>query len=105
MSTGAPELIQETEGGVAPGVAMPSDIAARSPVQLFWRRIKRDKVTMASAIFIVFLVFVAVFAKPIIDLVGARPPNEQSTAFLDSFGSASGPTSPTHVFRDRRGRP
>ena len=92
MSTGAPELIQETEGGVAPGVAMPSDIAARSPLQLFWRRIKRDKVTMVSAMFIVFLVFVAIFAKPIIDLVGARPPNEQSTKFLDSFGSASGPS-------------
>jgi len=71
---------------------MPSDIAARSPLQLFWRRIKRDKVTMVSALFIVFLIFVAVFAKPIIDLVGARPPNEQSTKFLDSFGSASGPS-------------
>ncbi len=98
MSTGAPELIQETEGGIAPGVAMPSDIAARSPFQLFWRRIKQDKVTMASALFIVFLVFVAVFAKPIIDLVGARPPNEQSTKFLDSFGSASGPDFANHTY-------
>ena len=43
MSTGAPELIQETEGGIAPGVAMPADIAARSPLQLFWRRIKQDR--------------------------------------------------------------
>jgi peptide/nickel transport system permease protein len=92
VSTGAPELIQETEGGIAPGVAMPQDIAARSPLQLFWRRIKQDRVTMVSAMFIVFLCFVAIFAAPIIDLVGARPPNEQSTAFLDSFGSASGPS-------------
>lgn len=92
MSTGAPELIQETEGGIAPGVAMPSDIAARSPMQLFWRRIKQDKVTMVSAVFIVCLVLVAIFAKPIIDLVGARPPNEQSTKFLDAFGSAAGPS-------------
>ena len=92
MSTGAPELIQETEGGIAPGVAMPADIAARSPLQLFWRRIKQDKVTMVSAMFIVFLILVAIFAKPIIDLVGARPPNEQSTKFLDSFGSAAAPS-------------
>jgi len=92
VSTGAPELIQETEGGIAPGVAMPSDIAARSPMQLFWRRIKQDKVTMVSAVFIVALVLVAIFAKPIIDLVGARPPNEQSTKFLDAFGSAAGPS-------------
>ena len=98
MSTGAPELIQETEGGIAPGVAMPSDIAARSPMQLFWRRIKQDKVTMASAIFIVLLVLVAIFAKPIIDLVGARPPNEQSTKFLDAFGSAAGPSFADHNY-------
>ncbi len=98
MSTGAPELIQETEGGAAPGVEMPADIAARSPLQLFWRRIKGDRVTMASALFIVALVFVAIFAKPIIDLLGARPPNEQSTEFLDSFGSASGPDFANNTF-------
>ncbi len=98
MSTGAPELIQETEGGIAPGVAMPADIAARSPLQLFWRRIKQDRVTMVSAMFIVFLCVVAIFAGPIIDLLGARPPNEQSTAFLDSFGSASGPDFATHTY-------
>jgi ABC-type dipeptide/oligopeptide/nickel transport system permease subunit len=98
LSTGAPELIQETEGGIAPGVGMPSDIAARSPLQLFWRRIKGDRVTMVSAMFIVFLVFVAIFAKPIIDLLGARPPNQQSTAFLDSFGSASGPDFANHTY-------
>jgi ABC-type dipeptide/oligopeptide/nickel transport system permease subunit len=98
VSTGAPELIQETEGGIAPGVGMPADIAARSPLQLFWRRIKQDRVTMVSAMFIVFLCVVAVFAGPIISLVGARPPNEQSTAFLDSFGSASGPDFATHTY-------
>ena len=53
---------------------------------------------MVSAMFIVFLCFVAVFAGPIIDLLGARPPNEQSTAFLDSFGSASGPDFATHTY-------
>ena len=61
---------------------------------------------MVSALFIVFLCFVAIFAAPIIDLVGARPPNEQSTAFLDSFGSASGPDfANAHVLRHRRRRP
>ncbi len=93
MSTGAPELLEETGGNIVPGQPeTPEEIAARSPLELFWRRIKQDKVTLVSALFIVFLIFVAIFAAQIIDLVGARPPNEQSTAFLDEFGSASGPS-------------
>ena len=99
MSTGAPELIQETGGGIAPGeFEAPSDIAARSPFQLFWRRIRQDKVTLASTIFIVLLIFCAIFAKQIIEILGVRPPNEQSTKFLDSFGSASGPSIATRTF-------
>jgi len=98
VSTGAPELIQETAGGIAPGVESAAEIAARSPMQLFWRRIRQDKVTMVSALFIVFLCVVAIFAGPIVNLVGARPPNEQSTEFLDSFGSASGPDFATHNY-------
>ena len=98
MSTGAPELIQETEGGIAPGVETPAEIAARSPLQLFWRRIKQDKVTMASGLFIVLLIFIAFFAGPIVHLLGSRPPNQQSTAFLDSFGSASGPDFANHTY-------
>ena len=99
MSTGAPELIQETEGGIAPGVAMPSDIAARSPLQLFWRRIKqrqghdglgdvhrRSSCSSRSS------------PSRSSTCVGARPPNEQSTEFLDSFGSASGPDFANHTY-------
>ncbi len=99
MSTGAPELIQETGGGIAPGeFETPSEIAARSPFQLFWGRIRHDKVTLVSFIFIVFLIFCAIFAKQIIEILGVRPPNEQSTKYLDSFGSASGPNFSTNTF-------
>jgi ABC-type dipeptide/oligopeptide/nickel transport system permease subunit len=92
VSTGAPELLEETGGNITPGrVETPEEIAARSPLELFWRRIRQDKVTMVSLIFILILIFCAVFAKQIIELVNARPPNEQSTEFLDEFGSASGP--------------
>lgn len=92
MSTGAPELLQETEGGIAPGrFETPEEIAGRSPLQLFWRRIRQDKVTLVSALFILALILAAMFAEQIVELVGARPPDEQSTALLDEFGSASGP--------------
>jgi ABC-type dipeptide/oligopeptide/nickel transport system permease subunit len=93
LSTGAPELLQEA--GATPAVQDESvaAIAARSPLELFWRRLRRDRVALVALTFIVLLIVVAIFAPLIVKLVGARPPNEQSTKFFDSFGSPSGPSS------------
>jgi peptide/nickel transport system permease protein len=79
-------------------------IAARSPMQLFWRRLRSDKVALAALVFIILLVLVAVFAPLIIKLVGARPPNEQSSAYLDSFGTPTGPSADNLFGVDTLGR-
>jgi ABC-type dipeptide/oligopeptide/nickel transport system permease subunit len=79
-------------------------IAARSPMELFWRRLRSDKVAMAALIFIILLVLVAVLAPLIIKLVGARPPNEQSSAYLDSFGTPTGPSADNLFGVDTLGR-
>jgi peptide/nickel transport system permease protein len=81
-----------------------AEIAARSPLQLFWRRLRQDKVALAALGFIVFLIFVAIFAPLIVKLVGAPPPNEQSTAALDDFGSPTGPSSEHLLGVDQLGR-
>jgi peptide/nickel transport system permease protein len=81
-----------------------SGIEARSPLELFWRRLREDRVAMASLGFIVFLVLVAVCAPLIIKLVGARPPNEQSTKVLDSFGTPTGPSKDNIFGVDQLGR-
>jgi peptide/nickel transport system permease protein len=47
---------------------------------------------------------VAVFADQIIELVGARPPNEQSTKYLDSFGTPKGPSRDNIFGADPLGR-
>lgn len=71
-------------------------IEGRSLGQIAWMRLKRDKVAMASAILIVFLILVAVFA-PIIVKVFGHPPNDPHYDVLDpnigapvgSFGGIS----------------
>jgi peptide/nickel transport system permease protein len=104
LSTGAPTL-QESDVGHAGGEAQaPGEIAARSPFELFWRRLRHDKVAIVAVTFIVLLILVAVFAPLIIKLVGARPPNDQSTKYLDSFGSAAGPSSHNLFGTDSLGR-
>jgi ABC-type dipeptide/oligopeptide/nickel transport system permease subunit len=105
VSTGAAEMLQDTGGTITDKVGEgPAEIAARSPIQLFWRRLRHDKVALTAAIFIVVLIFVAIFAGPLISLTGQRQPNEQSTKYLDSFGSASGPSSANWFGTDALGR-
>ncbi len=67
------------------------EIEARSPMQLFWRRLRHDRVAMASMVVIVLLIVVAVFAPWVVKLFGAHPPNDQHKEVLDSFGQARGP--------------
>jgi peptide/nickel transport system permease protein len=98
MSTGTSELLH-SEGSGTDTVVTGEEraIAARSPLQLFWRRLRRDKVAMAALAFIVLLVLVAVLAPLIVKLLGQPDPNTQSTAALDDFGLPSGPSS-DHLF-------
>ncbi len=96
MTTGAVDL---SRGGPGPDLIQPAEspIAARSPLELFWRRLRRDRVALAAAVFIVVLVLVAVFAPLIVKLFGTTGPNDQNPSALDSFGTPTGPSS-DHIF-------
>jgi peptide/nickel transport system permease protein len=92
VSTGAAELLQDTGGLITDEAPQtPQEIAARSPLQLFWRRLRRDKIALTALGFIVLLILVAIFAGLIVKLVGAHPPNQQNPNALDEFGSAAAP--------------
>jgi peptide/nickel transport system permease protein/oligopeptide transport system permease protein len=58
-------------------------IEGRSLGQIAWRRLKRDKVAVAGACFLIFLVFIAVFAPLIVKLFG-YPPNEFHQELIDT---------------------
>jgi ABC-type dipeptide/oligopeptide/nickel transport system permease subunit len=97
MSVGASELILEPES--AGDLLAPAglEIAARSPLQLFWRRLRGDRVALASLGFIVLLILAAILAPLLVSLVGARGPNVQSSSALDPrFGTATGPNFAHH---------
>ncbi|HET9104586.1 MAG TPA: ABC transporter permease [Solirubrobacteraceae bacterium] len=105
MSIGAStELIVESEASVDSVELAAGDIAARSPLQLFWRRFRADKVAMVSAIFIVLLILVAILAPVVTSILGLPGPNVNDSNALDAFGSPAGPSS-AHLFGvDQLGR-
>jgi ABC-type dipeptide/oligopeptide/nickel transport system permease subunit len=95
--TGASDLLHAEDHGVDEIVAGNAPVAARSPLQLFWRRFRKDYVSLAAAIFIGILVITAILATPIRNLVGAPDPEQTSTDALDIFGLPTGPSS-DHLF-------
>ena len=107
MSTGDPVgLIQESEDRsvfIQDGDGA-QKITARSPMQLFWRRLRRDKVAMISLVFIVLLIAMAIFAPVIIGIAGTPDPKTQSSEALDVFGTPTGPSSEHPFGVDRLGR-
>ena len=103
--TGASDLLHAEDHSIDTIVAGSAPVAARSPLQLFWRRFRRDKVALAALTFIVLLTVTAVLAGPIRELFGAPPPNETSTEALDPlFGLATGPSSDHLMGVDSIGR-
>jgi ABC-type dipeptide/oligopeptide/nickel transport system permease subunit len=95
--TGASDLLHADDPGLDELVTGAEPVAARSPLQLFWRRFRRDKVAMVALGFIVVLVLVAILAGPITKLLGAPGPNVQESGALDDFGLPEGP-SRDHLF-------
>jgi ABC-type dipeptide/oligopeptide/nickel transport system permease subunit len=97
MSAGAAETLLR-EGATLDAVELAAgDITARSPLQLFWRRLRSDRVAMASAIFIVFLILIAIFAPLVVSILGLPGPGVQNPNLTDAFGTPLGPSA-AHPF-------
>jgi len=95
--TGASDLLHAEDSGVEEIVAGKAPVAARSPLQLFWRRFRKDKVALAAGLFIILLILVAIFAPLIRNILGTPDPNVGNTDALDDFGLPSGPST-EHLF-------
>jgi ABC-type dipeptide/oligopeptide/nickel transport system permease subunit len=100
MSVGAAELLPGAGGRVdLPDLAGPGGVATRSmtPLQLFWRRFRRDRVALVALGFIALLIVVAIAAPLIVSLLGLPGPNVQNPDLTNAFGSPLGPSS-AHPF-------
>ncbi len=91
MGAGAAEIFPGTGAGFDMAEAS-EEIAARSPLQLFWRRLRKDRVALVSLGFVVFLVIVALAAPLIVKILGLPSPYTQNLNLTDEFGSPLGPS-------------
>jgi ABC-type dipeptide/oligopeptide/nickel transport system permease subunit len=93
VHSAASELAPGPGDPLGGAVAGDPEVAARSPLQLFWRRFRRDRVATVALAFIALLVVVAVAAPLIVSIAGTPGPNAQDASALDSFtGTPTGPS-------------
>jgi len=85
--TGASDLLHAEDHGVDQIVAGKAPVAARSPLQLFWRRFRKDKVALAAATFIILL-------------FKLYDPVRKFAYFYNSFQQAMGASSSIFAFFD-----
>jgi ABC-type dipeptide/oligopeptide/nickel transport system permease subunit len=104
MSIGTSELALETEGAIDSVELVSGEIAARSPLALFWRRFRSDRVAMASAGFIILLIIIAIAAPVVVSIFGLQGPSVQNPNALDVFGSPTGPSGAHPFGVDQLGR-
>ena len=95
MSVGAAEAVPGLGGGLV--LEAPAEIAARSPLQLFWARFRRDRVAIVSLGVIVIVIAIAIAAPLVIKIFGVPGPNVENPSLTDAFGSPLGPSS-AHPF-------
>ncbi len=92
---------QATQVPAAPGAHEEpiKRIEGRTPTQLALARLRRDKVAVASFVFIVLLCLVAIFAPLIVKAIG-HPPNDTSLyeQTTNAFGAPKGPNFKLHFW-------
>jgi peptide/nickel transport system permease protein len=91
MGAGAAEIFSGAQSGLDL-VESGGEIAARSPLQLFWRRFRRDRVAQTAGAFIVLLIVVAIFAPLVVKLFGLPSPYAQNPNLTGPFGEPLGPS-------------
>jgi ABC-type dipeptide/oligopeptide/nickel transport system permease subunit len=97
------EMLQGQEPEFAPEL-VESQIQGRSPLQLAWRRLRKDKVSMVCLCFVIFLCLVAIFAPLLTKLIGHPPNFEYSNTGLTIYDHPVGPSKAFLLGTDDLGR-
>ncbi|MGO9343624.1 MAG: ABC transporter permease [Acidimicrobiales bacterium] len=103
MSYSLAEMLTGNEPEFAPDL-VEAQIQGRTPLQLAWRRLRRDKVSMISLGFVIFLCLVAIFAPLLTALIGHPPNTQYSNTGLSIFDHPVGPSRAFLLGTDDLGR-
>jgi peptide/nickel transport system permease protein len=96
-------MVAGTEPDFAPEM-LEVGVEGRTPLQLAWRRLRRDKVAMISLAFVIILCLVAIFAPLLTALIGHGPNAQYPNTGLSIYGHPVGPSKAFLLGTDDLGR-
>jgi ABC-type dipeptide/oligopeptide/nickel transport system permease subunit len=103
MSTSAADVFVPADPG-SPLEDHQLAVEGRTPLRLAWLRLRRDKVSMVSLGFVVFICLVAIFAPALTALIGHGPNIQYSNTGLSIYGHPVGPSRAFLLGTDDLGR-
>ena len=103
MSYNFADMVSGTEPEFAASM-LEVGVEGRSPMQLAWRRLRRDKISMISLGFVIFLCLVAIFAPLLTALIGHGPNAQYPNTGLSLYGHPVGPSKAFLLGTDDLGR-
>jgi peptide/nickel transport system permease protein len=84
---------------------IPLTVAGKSPFELFWERLRKDKAALIGGSVVLLLVVIAIIGGPVAAKVTGHPQNATySDTMTDEFGVPNGPTSKFWFGADPAGR-
>jgi peptide/nickel transport system permease protein len=90
--------------GTEGGEQGPTGVAARSPRQIFWARLKQDRLALFGAGLVILMIVLALLA-PVAESIAGHPFDRQfRRQMLNQFGSPRGPTGEFWFGADDLGR-
>jgi peptide/nickel transport system permease protein len=105
MTTRSPTGLLVDSDAVVENVELaPPEVVARSPLDLFWRRFRTDRLACTAAAIVVVLIIIAIAAPLVVKVLGLPAPNTQDPSATDAFGSPLGPTGAHPFGVDELGR-
>lgn len=97
--------LTDLETEVAPAEAEPTRaIQGKTPWQLAWARLRQDKIALLSAVVIILIILMAVFAPALTNWLGTDPTKTNTNSGLTSGGLPVGPGSKFLLGTDELGR-
>lgn len=97
--------LTDLEAEVAPAGAEPTRaIQGRTPWQLAWARLRQDKIALLSAVIIVLIILMAVFAPALTHWFGTDPTKTNTNTGLTADGLPIGPSGKHLLGTDELGR-
>ena len=88
----ASERLIGTGGDVPTDASARSEVVSLTPGQIFWREFKKDRLALASIVFIVLMILIALAAPLVSRYVVHHPPDHLYLDQLDQFNLPTGPS-------------